>query len=43
MRLKMHAILGIYSSIGHADVFLTMSGNPNRLEIKEALFPGLNP
>ena len=43
MRLKMYDIISISNSIGHPDVFLTMTCNPNWPEILDALLPGQTP
>ena len=43
MPLKMHDIISISNSIGHPDVFLTMTCNPNWTEILDALLPGQIP
>ena len=40
MRMKMHDIIAISNSIGHPDVFLTMTCNPYWPEITDSLFPG---
>ena len=40
MRMKMHDIIAISNTIGHPDVFLTMTCNPAWPEITDALFPG---
>ena len=40
MRQKMHDIIAISNSIGHPDVFLTMTCNPRWPEIQESLLPG---
>lgn len=43
IRLKMHDIIAIANSIGHTDVFLTMTCNPYWPEITNALFEGQRP
>ncbi len=40
MRQKMHDIIAISNSIGHPDVFLTITSNPRWPEIEESLLPG---
>ena len=40
MREKMHDIIAISNSIGHPDVFLTMTYNPQWPEIEESRLPG---
>ena len=40
MRIKMHDIIAISNTIGHTDVFLTMTCNPACPEITHALFTG---
>ena len=43
MRLKMHDIIPISNSIGHPDVFITMTCNPHWPEIQSGLLPGQRP
>ncbi len=40
MRQKMHDIIATSNKMGHPDIFLTMTCNPNWPEIREALLPG---
>ena len=40
MRMKMHDIISISNSLGHPDVFLTMTCNPYWPEITDAIFEG---
>ena len=43
MRMKMHDIISISNSLGHPDVFLTMTCNPYWPEITDAIFEGQKP
>ena len=40
MRQKMHDIIAISNSLGHPDIFLTMTCNPYKPEIQNALLAG---
>ena len=40
MRQKMHDIIAISNSVGHPDIFITMTCNPHWPEIQEALLTG---
>ncbi len=39
MRQKMHDIIAISNSLGHPDVFITMTCNPYWPEVQSALLP----
>ena len=43
MCMKMHHIICISNNLGHSDVFLTMTCNPNWPEILDAIFDGQKP
>ncbi len=40
MRQKMHDIIATSNKMGHPDIFLTMTCNPNWPEIRRSLLPG---
>ncbi len=40
MRQKMHDIIATSTKLGHPDIFLTMTCNPNWVEIQRSLLPG---
>ena len=40
MRQKMHDIIATSNKLGHPDIFLTMTCNPNWPEIRRSLLPG---
>ncbi len=43
MRQKMHDIIATSTKLGHPDIFLTMTCNPNWVEIQRSLLPAQSP